>query len=299
MVTGWLWVVFTLLAAGGQTLRNAMQRELTNTVGTFGATMVRFLYGLPFALIFLAVVLLVTGERLPSLNGRILLWVMFGAMTQIVATALLLAAMREKSFVLITAINKIEPVHVALFGLVFLGDHLTLPLGVAIVIATLGVLIMSWPKSGVAESVGLKPIMLGLVAGGMFGASAVGYRGAILTLAHPNFFVGATTILVTGLVVQVLAQSAYLVLFNRKTLLDLVKAWRPSLLAGFLGAFASQMWFLAFALESAAKIRTLALVEIFFAGLVSRNLFKEGFASREGLGIALIVIGVIILLNMT
>lgn len=298
-MTGWLWVVFTLLAALGQTLRNAMQRELTNTVGTFGATMVRFLYGLPFALLFLSVVLLATGERVPALDGRILLWVLFGAMTQIVATALLLAAMREKSFVLITAINKIEPVHVALFGLVFLGDKLTLPLGAAIVIATLGVLIMSWPKSGVAESVGLKPILLGLLAGGMFGASAVGYRGAILTLAHKNFVVGATTILVTGLIVQVLAQSLYLLIFNRKTLIDLAKAWRPSLLAGFLGAFASQMWFLAFALESAAKIRTLALVEIFFAGLVSRNLFKEGFASREGLGIALIVVGVVILLNMT
>ncbi len=298
-MTAWLWVIFTVLAAGGQTLRNAMQRELTNTVGTFGATMVRFLYGLPFALLFLAGVLFVTGERLPAINGTILLWVLFGALTQIVATALLLAAMREKSFVLITAINKIEPVHVALFGLVFLGDRLTVPLGAAIVIATLGVLIMSWPKTGLAEAAGAKPILLGLLAGAMFGASAVGYRGAILSLAHKNFVVGATTILVTGLLLQVVAQSVYLVLFNRKTLVDLMRAWRPSLLAGFLGAFASQMWFLAFALESAAKIRTLALVEIFFAGLVSRNLFKEGFVSREGLGIGLIVIGVIILLNWT
>jgi uncharacterized membrane protein len=64
-----------------------------------------------------------------------------------------------------------------------------------------------------------------------------------------------------------------------------------------MGAFASQMWFLAFALTTAAKVRTLALIEILFAGLVSRNLFKEGFATREGLGILLIVIGVVILLN--
>jgi uncharacterized membrane protein len=75
-------------------------------------------------------------------------------------------------------------------------------------------------------------------------------------------------------------------------------AWRPSILAGFMGAFASQMWFLAFALESAAKVRTLALVEIFFAQIVARSMFKQGLASREGLGIALVVIGVIILLNV-
>lgn len=297
-MTVWLWAVFTVLAAGGQTLRNVMQRELTNTVGTFGATMVRFLYGLPFAVLFLIVVLTATGERLPSIGMTTMAWVLLGAMTQIVATATLLAAMQEKSFVIITALNKIEPVHVALFGLVFLGDHLTLPLGAAIVIATLGVMIMSWPKK-TSEALGLRPIVLGLVAGAMFGASAVGYRGAILDLKHPNFVVAATTILVTGLLVQVVAQSIYLVIFNRATLVALLKAWRPSAVAGFMGAFASQMWFLAFALESAAKVRTLALVEIFFAGLVSRNMFKEGVASREGLGILLIVVGVVILLNWT
>ena len=49
----WLWAVFTVAAAGGQVLRNAMQKELTATLGTVGATHVRFLFGLPFALVFL------------------------------------------------------------------------------------------------------------------------------------------------------------------------------------------------------------------------------------------------------
>ena len=33
-----LWIPFTLLAAAGQTARNAMQRELTAVLGTVGAT---------------------------------------------------------------------------------------------------------------------------------------------------------------------------------------------------------------------------------------------------------------------
>ena len=130
-MTSWLWVIFTVLAAGGQTLRNAMQRELTTTLGTVGATHVRFLFGLPFALLFLATVLLVTGEPVPPLNARMLAWTIVGATTQFAATALLLAALREKSFVLITALVKTEPVHVAIFGLVFLGDHIGLPFVVA------------------------------------------------------------------------------------------------------------------------------------------------------------------------
>jgi uncharacterized membrane protein len=70
------------------------------------------------------------------------------------------------------------------------------------------------------------------------------------------------------------------------------------MLAGLTGAFASQMWFLAFALETAAKVRTLALVEVLFAQVLSRNLFKQRLASREALGILLIVAGVILLLNI-
>lgn len=296
-MTEWLWALFTVLAAGGQTLRNAMQRELIARIGTIGATHVRFLYGLPFALVFLVIVLAATGSALPRPNGTMLAWTLVGAATQIAATGMLLAAMRDKSFVLITALNKIEPVHVALFGLVFLGDKLTGGLVAAIAIATLGVVILSWPKSGAREALGIRPILLGLAAGAMFGASAVGYRGGILALGHPNFVVGATMTVVTGLLMQVAFLTSYLLLLDRKTLLAILAAWRPSLVAGFMGAFASEMWFLAFSLTTAAKVRTLALVEILFAGLLSRSLFREGLASQEGLGIALIAAGVVVLLN--
>ena len=323
-MTGSLWILFTVLAAGAQTLRNAMQKELTATIGTIGATHVRFLFGLPFAALILAIVLAITGEGFPALNPRMLAWSAFGAASQIAATALLLAAMRDKSFVLITALNKLEPVHVALFGLVLLGDRLSVPIAAAIAIATAGVVVMSWPKPGAAaggqpkrngdsaaaggqpkrpqeeaDGLGLKPIVLGLAAGAAFGISAVGYRGGILALDHRNFVVAATTTVFVGLLMQTVVLTLYLVLFDRTGLAAIVRAWRQSMVAGFMGAFASEMWFLAFALQSAAKVRTLALVEIFFAGLVSRSLFKQGLASREGLGILLIVAGVALLLNLS
>ena len=65
MTSSWLWVVFTLIAAFMQTLRNAMQRELTGKLGTVGATHVRFLFGFPFVLVFLLGVVLATGASLP------------------------------------------------------------------------------------------------------------------------------------------------------------------------------------------------------------------------------------------
>ncbi len=91
--------------------------------------------------------------------------------------------------------------------------------------------------------------------------------------------------------------TTYLALADRSVLVAIFRAWRPSLFAGFMGAFASQMWFLAFALETAAKVRTLALIEILFAQALSRNLFKQSVASRDAAGIGLIVVGVVLLLN--
>src|SRR5262249_60437136 len=96
---------------------------------------------------------------------------------------------------------------------------------------------------------------------------------------------------------QTVRLSAYVWALDRKTLIGILRLWRPSLLAGFTGAFASQMWFLAFAIETAAKVRTLALIEILFAQILSRNLFKQTLASREAAGIVLIVAGVVLLLN--
>ena len=76
-------MAFTLLGAVGQTARNAMQRELTPSLGALGATLVRFLFGFPFALLFLAAVLAWTRSPLPAINRDFVLWILLGALTQI------------------------------------------------------------------------------------------------------------------------------------------------------------------------------------------------------------------------
>jgi drug/metabolite transporter (DMT)-like permease len=296
-VTGWLWAIFTVTAAGAQTFRNAMQKELTTTLGMVGATHVRFLYGLPFAALFLLGILLFTGHSLPPLNATMMTWIVIGALSQIAGTALLLAAMQQRSFVVTTALSKTEPVQVAIFGLIFLGDHISVGLAVAIVVATVGVVVMSWPKQSSADALSLNGALLGIASGALMGLAAVGYHGGVINTGSDNFVVAASATLVVGLIFQVLLMTGYLLVRDRKTQVALFQAWRPSMTAGFMGAFASQMWFLAFALESAAKIRTLALVEILFAQILSRRAFQQGLASREAVGIGLIIVGVILLLN--
>src|SRR5439155_4545287 len=168
----------------GQTARNAMQRELTAKLGTVGATHVRFLFGCPFALAFLLAVALGGGSPLPHPGAAFWPWIVAGTLSQILATALMLAAMGERSFVVAIAYTKTEPVQVALFGLAFLGDPLNVPTAIAILLATGGVIVMSWKRKAGGGS---WPVVLGIFAGSMFALAAVGYRGAILALHAPDF----------------------------------------------------------------------------------------------------------------
>jgi drug/metabolite transporter (DMT)-like permease len=295
--SSWLWAVFTIIAAGAQTVRNAAQRELTGKLGTVGATLVRFLFGFPFAIVFL-LAMLGAGGALPQPPLSFWPWLIDGALTQIAATALMLAAMEERSFVVAIAYIKTEPVQVALFGLLFLGDAVTPLMAAAIVIATAGVIVMSMKPSalGGASASGWRPTLLGLSAGACFALSAIGFRGAILSLHDPSYAMAATFTVTVGLMVQAALLTLYLALRNRAVLAAIFAAWRPSVFAGFMGALASQFWFLAFALATAANVRTLALVEVLFAQAISHFVFRQPVSPREGVGITVIVIGVVLLI---
>lgn len=294
----WLWIVFTVAGSAAQTARTAMQRELIDVLGTIGATHVRFLFGLPFGLLFLALVALLIPDPLPPVTARALAWIAGGAVSQIAATALMLAAMRERSFVVATALVKIEPVWIALAGAVFLSDPLTPAVLAAILVATLGVLLTSWPRpshGGRVPSAG--SAVLGLAAGALFGFAAIGYRGGIGALGGTSFVAAATLALAIALTLQTALLTGYLALRDPGTLRAIARAWRPSLFAGFMGALASLFWFLAFALQSAALVRTVALIEILFALFVSRGIFQQRLGAREGVGLLLLVAGVAAVLN--
>jgi drug/metabolite transporter (DMT)-like permease len=293
--TATLWIPFTVVAALGQVTRNAMQRQLTGPLGTWGATNIRFLFGFPFSIVFFVVVIAVTGDHVPWPTSAFWPWLLLGALCQIVATGLMLLAMNDHSFVVTTAYLKTEAIQTAIFGFIFLGDHLTALKVIAILVATIGVIITALRPGGEKNFADLKPTVLGLVAAATFALSAIGFRGAILTISGVSFVTAASYTLVFGLLVQTLVLTIYLLARAPGVLKAIIGLWKPSLLAGFMGAFASQFWFLAFALTAAANVRTLALVEVLFAQAIAYFSFKQPLSVRELSGIALIVIGVALL----
>lgn len=295
----WLWIPVTVWAAFAQTLRNAAQRHLTKELGTLGATLVRFLYGLPFAILWLWVVELWTRAALPAPNLRFALWVSVGAVSQLVATALLLRTMAERNFALGVAYSKSELLQIAVFGFLFLGDPLGVSTLAAVAFGVVGVLLLSpadpaRPFRALLAGWTTRSALLGLGSGACFAMSTVGYRGAALALEGAPFLMAAAFTLVVAQILQTVLLGGWLAVRDWPVLVRVVRAWRASLFAGFMGAAASAGWFTAMAIEPIAHVRTLGLVELVFSYAVSRRFFRERLTRLEIAGMALLVVALAI-----
>jgi drug/metabolite transporter (DMT)-like permease len=297
-----MWIAITVAAALAQTIRNAAQRQLIAALGTLGATLVRFLYGLPFAVAWLGLVALVAPQSMPRLDGVFLAWCLVGGVAQIGGTALLLQTIQERNFAIGVAYSKTEVVQVAVFSLVLLGDRIGSITALAVLCGTLGVLLIApadpnRPFASLLKGLTSRSALLGLGCGACMALSSVAYRAATQSVAEAGFVLAAALALVTAQGLQTLILGGWLAARRPAVIAQMLRAWRSCVVAGLMGATASACWFTAFAMESATNVRTVGLIEIVFSYAVSRRFFKERLERRELVGIALVALGVAIVVR--
>jgi drug/metabolite transporter (DMT)-like permease len=296
-----LWIPITIAAAFLQNLRSAAQKHLKAVMGTTGATFVRFGFGFPFALIFVAVLYWVAGYELPSLNASFFGWALLGALGQILATFLLIHLFSFRNFAVGTAYSRTEPAQAAIFALLFLGEQASLGTVAAIAISVFGVMLISVAHVAVSlrsmvMSTFSRNALIGLASGTAFGVSAVAYRAASLSLGGPNFLMQAGVTLAVVITFQATIMLVWMVWKDRAEIGRIAKAWKPSLFTGLVGATASFGWFAAMTLQQAAIVKSLAQIEMLFTFAATVFFFKEKINRLEIAGCALIVGGILVLL---
>ena len=288
------WIPIVVAAAATQTIRNAAQRSLTKSAGTLGATLVRFLYGLPFASLWLVLVIALGVGTLPYLDAAYFAWLLLGAIGQLLATAFLLLAMAEKNFVVAVAYSKTEILQIAGFSVLVLSEAVGGVALAAMVAATIGVVLVSAPKGEEASNLSSwfsRAAAYGVVSGTFFALCAVGYRAAALHFAGQSPVLMGALNLVWAQSIQSVLLAAWLAVRNRAALGAVARQWRISLLAGFTGAVASIGWLTAMAMHSAADVRTLGLIEVVFSYALARRVFRERLRRVEAAGLVLLTIG--------
>ena len=296
-----LWVPVTLAAAFMQNLRSALQKHLKGSLSTSGATFCRFIYAVPLALAYVALLGEGFGFEWPDPNPRFALFAMVGGVTQITATALLVYLFSLRNFAVGTTYSKTETVQAAVFGLVILGEPISLAAALAIGISLVGVMLISVAKSRLTlRNLFLgwtgRAAFIGVLSGTFFGLSAVAYRAASLSLGGEGFLMQAAFTLACVVVFQTAVMAVWIRLREPGELSRVIGRWRVASLVGVSGMLGSAAWFTAMTLENAAYVRAVGQVELVFTLVASYFFFRERSTALELVGIVLIVGGIVILL---
>jgi drug/metabolite transporter (DMT)-like permease len=197
-----------------------------------------------------------------------------------------------------TALSKTEVIQVAIFEYILLKDKLNFFGIFGIIIATIGVIIISVKDLKLFFSNFFSKItLIGLLTGLFLGLSVVFFRAAALSLENfQSNFDKAISTLFFGLVIQTFIITIYLFIFERSEFKKFYDNKFESCLAGFAGFMATISWFFAFTLIQASFVRALGQIEIFFSFLSSKYFFKEKIKISEIVGILIFVSGVTIML---
>ncbi|MFP7674313.1 EamA/RhaT family transporter [Marivita sp. S0852] len=290
------WIVASVAAALFQTARFMLQKVLSmDVLSTAGSTFARFAYSAPAAVLLTGVYLLYSGTSFPRLTASFWTFALLGAISQILATACVVALFRQRNFAVGITFKKTEVIQAAIVGVTLFGDTISLVGWGAILIGLLGVLLLSRGAGshGIWASLTSRATVLGLTSGFLFALSGTTYRAASLDIASDDALVRASVTLACVTLSQFLAMSLWL---RWKEPGQVTAVWRARSVAVWVGLTSmagSFGWFLAFTLQTAAYVKAVGQIELVFSMLASVLFFKETITLREFAGIGFLALSIL------
>lgn len=292
-----IWVVFTLLAAFMQSIRTAGQKKIARYLSPMAATLVRYLFGLPFVIAYL--LYLNQGDMVATIqssaaNSKFIYYASAAGVAQIMATVWLVKILSFRNFAVGTCFAKTEAIQTAVLGVVLFNSQLPWLGWLAVIIGVLGIVAVSLPKSG--EKVEKHTISYGLLSGIAFAFASLWIREASLSLGQP-FQLSAAVTLTYMVSLQTLLCLGYIVIRERVQLINLCTQLPLAIFVGATSAAGSVGWFTAMTYQNAALVKSLGQIEFVFTLLLTYFFFQEKISRKELWGMGLIIVSVILLLS--
>lgn len=297
-----LWIPISMVAGLMQAVRTAAQKSLNARLSTWMTTYVRSIYGLPFMLVYLWIVVQIEGRGVPDMSVHYLVDCAGASVSQVMATFLLILLFRLSNFAVGTMLSKTDVMQAAIVGSLLFSEAIS-PVGwVAILLTVLGVILISagrakaaLPGAGGLPGALISPsTLVGLTTGFMFCLSYLFLREASLVLGHGSTAWRAAWTMVIVTCMQVIGLGLWLLLTERREFARLPGLFRPSLFIGVTSAMGSVGWFTAMAMQNASYVKAVGQVEVIFTVLISTYYFRERIRAVEFVGIGTIVLGVLL-----
>ena len=301
----WIWIPITFLAAFMQAARTAGQKHLTKDFSAVGASYVRFLWGLPFALVYLWY-LHQTGDHdisavIPVMGWKYFVFAALTAISQILATVLLVFLFSLRNFAIGSTYARTEALLTAIVGAVVFHEALAGAGWVAVAMGAFGVIMINLARTGVAGETFVRRLFqpaagVGLLSGLGFAGASLFLRQASLSLGLDDWVYAAALTLALVLVIQTVIMTIYILFRARDQISAMGPNWRGCLFVGITSVIGSAGWFTAMTIERAAYVKALGQVELLFTLALSVLFFKEKSTPKELMGMAMVAGSIIVLL---
>ncbi|WP_221797549.1 DMT family transporter [Oceanobacter mangrovi] len=289
-----MWILATLFAAACQSVRTAHQKNLSQHAGFLHATMARSLFGLPLVSLYLAGLWWTIGATtLPTTTAADYSgWVMACAVSQILATWLMLRVFQSGSFMLGSMLAKTEAVMAAVIAIPLLHHELTTLAWCGVILGVLGAMTMGIKASGLKNLWRDASLWPGLASGLCFAITAVSASKASHTLDGPVLVNAAMTLWLVLLIQSIILCS--LQIRQQRDWLAPIRQQRPlSIKVGVLSSMGSIGWFTGFALVNPALVKTLGQIEVLGTLYFSKKRFAEHISRQQWLGGTMILASVL------
>ena len=295
-----VWILFTFMAVVAQTVRTAGQKQLSLTLDSMTVTFARFLFGLPFVLIYFSF-LWTRNDVHPDPKLEFWIFCSLAAAAQILATFLMVQLFRRRNFAVGITYIRSEAFLTAFVGVLLFGEILSLAAWVAILTSVIGVLAMNAarndnPGSGAFAWLASPSAVIGLSSGLLFAFASLFIRSAGLSLDHHNLIFSGATTLVTVVSLQTVSMGLWFVFKKRQALAALMGQAKLGIFVGVTSALGSAGWFTAMTLEKASYVKALGQIELILALLVSLIFFKEKIERLELFGVLFMCAGIFVLI---
>lgn len=297
------WIAFTLAAATLQAVRTAGQKHLTTHLTSVGTTLVRFLFGLPFVLLYLFILLQYFEVPFPELTQEFLISTLIASLFQIVGTIFLVYLFSLRNFAVGTTYSKTEAFLTALVAMLFFGEIIPLAGWLAIAVSVIGMLVINAARASAAgmstfERYWNKAAAVGLATGFCMSFSSLMIRKSSLSLELDNVLLSAGVTLATMVCIQTTVLGVYVAVRSPNQIRIAFENWKPCLFVGITSIGGSILWFTAYTLEQVSYVKALGQIEMVFVIFLTTFFFKERITSKEVLGIILVTSGVLLLITM-
>lgn len=294
-----VWIPITIAAAFVQNLRFMLQKHLKATkLSSGGATLARFLFGAPFAIAVVLAYAHWSGQAFAVPGGAFWGFAILGGVSQILATVAVVALFSLRNFSVGMTFKNTETLQTAIGSFLILGEGMGAVAVIAILIGFVGLVFLAKSPDGVSGVRGYanRAAGLGILSGALFALSAIGYRGASLSLPSGDAVLRAGTTLAVVVVMQSLILGSWLRVREPGEISRVIGAWRVAWLVGLTSMIGSLGWFTAFTLANAAFVRAVGQVELIFSYAASIFWFREIPTRREAVGIGLLLVSIVTLI---